>query len=138
MGGQHFELAADHGQRRAQLVRRIGYERALARERVGQAVEHVVERLGQDRHLVARFGGDVDARMQIAGVDARRHAGHPAQRSRDACADEVGREQRDGERDQPGEHERLGDAALRARDRCERLSRADDHAEAAGAREPCA
>ena len=34
---EHLELAADHRQRRAQLVRGVGDERALAGERVGRA-----------------------------------------------------------------------------------------------------
>ena len=78
--GEHFQLAADDGQRRAQLVRGVGDERALAGERVGQAIEHVVEGVGQHAHLVALAAGVVDARVQVAGVDARRHGRHAAQR----------------------------------------------------------
>ena len=36
----------------------------------------------------------LDARVQVAGVHARGHRGHPAQRARDARADQVGGEQR--------------------------------------------
>ena len=50
--GEHLELAADHRQRRAQLVRGVGDEAALAIEGVLSAVEHVIEGLGQHPHLV--------------------------------------------------------------------------------------
>ena len=89
--GEHFQLAADHRQRSAQLVRGVGHERALAGERVGEPVEHVVERVGQHPHLVALPARIVDPRMQIAGVHARRHRGHPAQRARHARADQIAR-----------------------------------------------
>ena len=59
---QHLELAADHRQRRAQLVRGVGDERALTGERLGQPVEHVVEGVGEHRDLVALAAGLVDPR----------------------------------------------------------------------------
>ena len=110
LGGEHFELAADHRQRRAQLVRGVGDERALARERLGEAVEHVVEGVGEHPHLVALRPGVVDARVQVAGVDARGDRRHPPQRPRDARADQIGGEQRAREREQAGEDERARDA----------------------------
>ena len=126
--GEHFELAADHGQRRAQLVRGVGDERALAGERLGQAVEHVVEGVGEHAHLVALPAGVVDARVQVAGVDARGDRGHPAQRARHARADQVGAEQRADEREHAGEDERARDAVLGVRDGRQRLADADRHA----------
>src|SRR5205823_4011481 len=91
-----FNLAADHGKRRAQLVRGIGDERTLAVEGHAEAVEHVIEGLGQHANLAA-VGADVaDAGIQIAGVHARSDGGHSAQRARYACADEPGGQQRAG------------------------------------------
>ena len=136
LGGQHLELAADHRQRRAQLVRGVGDERALARERVGQTVEHVVEGVGQHRDLVALAARVVDARVQVAGVHARGHRGHPAQRARQARADQIRGEQRAGERQEPGEDERARDALLGVRDGRQRLSDADGDAQAADERAP--
>ena len=49
--GQHLELATDHGQRGTQLVRGVGDELTLARERLREPVEHVVERVGEDPDL---------------------------------------------------------------------------------------
>ena len=54
--GEDFELAADRGQRAAQLVRGVGDELALAGEGVVEAVEHVVEGLGEGAQLRRRAG----------------------------------------------------------------------------------
>ena len=72
LGGEHLELPADDRERRAQLVRSVGDERALAGERLGETVEHPVERLGQDPDLVAAVVRDLHPRPQIAGIDAGR------------------------------------------------------------------
>ncbi len=79
----------------------------------------------QHAHLLGLSAGVVDPRVQVAGVDARRDRGHPSQRSRHARADQEGRQQRAGEREDPGEDERARDARLRVRDRAERLADAD-------------
>ena len=89
LGGQHFELAANHGQRRAKLVRGVGEECSLSRERLGETVQHVVEGVGQHLQLVSLGAHVVDAGVQVAGVHARGHGGHPAQRSRHTVADQV-------------------------------------------------
>ena len=88
--GQHLELPADHGQRRAQLVGGVGDERPLARERLREAVEHVVEGVGE--HPASRRGGARGGhpREQVAGVDARGDGGHPAQRRREPRPGDVG------------------------------------------------
>ena len=108
-------------------MRGVGDERALARERVGEAVEHVVEGVGEHPHLLALTARVVDARVQVAGVDARRDRRHPPQRPRDARADQIGGEQRADEREQAREDERARDAVLGLRDRRERLADADRH-----------
>ena len=117
LGGEHLELAADHGQRRAQLVRCVGHERALAGERFGEPVEHVVEGVGEHSHLVAAAAHLVDARVQLARVDLRGDRGHAPQRTRDAGADQIGRQQRAGERQHAGEDESARDAPLSCADR---------------------
>ena len=113
LGGEHLQLAADHGERGAQLVRGVRDERALARERVGEAVEHVVEGVREHPHLLALALDVMDARVQIAGVHLRRHRSHSPQRSREARADQQRSEQRTGEREQAREDERPRNAALR-------------------------
>ena len=102
---EHFELALDHRQRRAQLVRGVGDERALTRERIGETIEHVVEGVGQHPDLAGAAIGLVHAVVQVARVDLRRHRGHPAQRVRQPRADQQRREQRARQSDQPGEDE---------------------------------
>ena len=47
LAAEHLELAPDRGQGRAQLVRGVGDEAALASEGILQPVEHVIEGLGQ-------------------------------------------------------------------------------------------
>ncbi len=66
-------------------MRGVGDERALAGERVGEAVEHVVEGVGQHPHLLALALDVVDARVQVAGVHLRGDRGHPPQRAREAA-----------------------------------------------------
>ena len=132
LGAEHFELAADHRQRGAQLVRGVGDERALAGERGGEPVEHVVEGVGEHPHLVPGAAGLVDPRLELARVDAGGDRRHPPQRPRDARADEVGGEQRGGERERAGEDEGARDAVLGAAHRLQRLADADRHARASG------
>ena len=52
LAGEHLELTAHDRQRRAQLVRSVGDEPALSVEGVLEAVEHAVDRVGEDAHLV--------------------------------------------------------------------------------------
>ena len=73
VGQRHLELGAHHGQGRAQLVRRVRHESPLARERRLEAVEHVVEGLGQLAQLVV-------------GTARVRCAGRASPRSRPAAA----------------------------------------------------
>ncbi len=113
--GEHLELAADHGQRRAQLVGGVGDELALAAERLREPVEHVVERLRRGPATSLPSGpATVHPRLEIAGVDPSGDRGHPPQRRRHPGTGEVGREQRERQRQRAGEHERARDAVLRA------------------------
>ena len=63
-----FEFAAQHGQGRAQLVRRIGHETARVLEGLIQAFDHVVERDGQALQFVAR-PGDRQALAEVLRTD---------------------------------------------------------------------
>ncbi len=76
---EHLHLAADHGQRGAELVRGVGDERALSLEGVGEPVEHVVEGVRQHLHLLALTRLVVHARIQVPAVHARGDGGDPAQ-----------------------------------------------------------
>ena len=109
-------------------MRCVGDERALAGERGGEPVEHVVERVGEHPHLVPGAAGLVDARLELARVDPRGDRSHPPQRSRDARADEVGGQQRGGERERAGKDEGARDAVLGAVHRLQGLADADPHA----------
>ncbi len=132
LGRQHLQLAADHRQRRAQLVRRVRHERPLARERLRQAVEHVVERVRQHPHLLALAAHIVDAGMQVAGVHLCRHRRHPPQRPREARPDQQRRRQRPDERQQPRQDERPRHAPLGVRDARQRLPHPNRHGGSAG------
>ncbi len=112
LGGEHLDLPADHGERGAQLVGRVRDERALPLESLGQAVEHVVEGVREDHHLVALAPVVLHARVEVARVHAGRDLGHPAQRPRYARGDQQRGDQRAAEAEQRSEDERAGDAAL--------------------------
>ena len=112
-------VAADGGERVAQLVRGVGDELAhlgLARlprgERVLDVVEHVVERLPHPADLRGRvgvLGRDADGQRDLAPVERELRdllggRGDPVQRAQAACARPCARRPtapRDGE---PGEH----------------------------------
>ncbi len=96
-----------------------------------EPVEHVVEGVGEHLDLLALAARVVDPRVQVARIDARRDGGHPAQRAREARAEQVGGEQRARERQQAGEDERARDAALGMCDGRERLADADRHGQGA-------
>jgi len=87
IGREHFKLPAYHRQRRAELMRRIGHERALAGKCIRQTIEHAVEGMGQNAHLTAH-AGIADAGMQIARIDPRGDRRKQPQRSRYARADQ--------------------------------------------------
>ncbi len=106
-------------------MRGIGGELALALELGGQAVEHVVERLGENRDL-SPAARNLHPGLEFAGVDPRRDRGHPSQRRRHSRAGQVGRQQGERERQQAREHERPGDAVLGPGDDRQRLAGTDD------------
>jgi hypothetical protein len=122
LGGQDLELAADHGDRSAELVGGVGDEVALALELGREAVEHAVEGIGEHLDLPSADGG-VHARLQLARVDPGGHRGHAAQRSRHPGAGQVGGHQRQRERQGPGQDEGPRDAVLGALDDRQRLAR---------------
>ena len=129
VGGEHLDLAGDHGQRGSQLVRRVGEEVALGGECRLEPVEHVVKALGQDPDLPARVRRRPHPRVQIAVVDPCRDPRHPPQRPRHPNAGEIGGDQRQHDRDRARDQKRLGDTPLSAGDHDQRLAGADPHAQ---------
>ena len=127
---EHLELPADDRQRRAQLVRGVGDELALGGKGIGEAIEHAVEGLREDLHLVLAAAVALHARLEVAPVDARGHGGHAPQRGRHAGAGHVGGEQGQREHEDAGEQEGPGHAALGPSDDRERLADADAHRDA--------
>ena len=104
-------------------MRGIRHERALPGECVVQAVEHVVERLGEKADLVTGAGGPHAVR-DVAGVHLGRGARHAPQRARHSRRDEIAGHGRGQEGEHAGEQERTAHAVLRAHHRRERLAHA--------------
>ena len=124
-----LELRAQHGQRRPQLVARVGDEPPLVLERRLEPSEHVVQGRCEARDLVA--GG---WNRQAAG-HGRSHRGgaapHRLDRAKRRGGEPVSRERREQERERRREQELPQQAAQRL---CARRERAgdDDHAAACG------
>ena len=102
--GQRLHVAADGGQRRAQLVRDAHQEQPLVLLRLPQPVDHVAERPVHDADLVRPRAVELDVVAPAADRAGRDH--QPAQRPRDVPA-QVEREQH---RDDDGDGEGRGDA----------------------------
>ncbi len=118
------------GQRRAQLMRRIGDELALGAERTCEPVGHLVER-GGDLALLAR-ATDRGALVQLARGDAPRRDGQAAQRPCERAGEEPGHRQAEQERDDADPDQRRNVLAHLVLDAVDRLG----HAHRAG-RSPC-
>ena len=118
--GQHFELAADRGQRAAQLVRGVGDELALLREGPVEAVEHVVERLREGAQLGRRRRARLEPGGEVAGVDLRRGGGEATQRRGGPCRQQVAGEERRDQARPADQEEGLLDVGLGVRDRRDR------------------
>ena len=85
--GQHLDVGAQAGDRRAQLVRGVGDELALGGDRALERVEHRVEVLGQLADLVV--GLDLDPAAEVlGGGDVARRLGHVRDRRDDVARDE--------------------------------------------------
>ena len=69
--GQHLELAADHRQRRAQLVRGVGDELALAANASASRSSMWLNASASTRTSPPLPAGGVHPRLEVAGVDAR-------------------------------------------------------------------
>ena len=119
---EHLDLAADRGQRRAQLVRGVGGERLLAREGLLEAVEHVVEGVREDPRLVAAGRGRRCAGRGRRRRRARRSAPSAAAAGRTRLARPKPSEQRERERDRAADREAAEDPVERVVDRRERLA----------------
>ena len=104
LGRQHLELPPDHRDRGPQLVRGIGDELPLSLELAGEAVEHVVEGVGQHAHLPAAIPG-VHPRLEFAGVDPGGDRRHAAQGRRDPSPGQVGGDEGQGQGQGSGQDE---------------------------------
>ena len=124
LAGEDLELAANRGQRRAQLVRGVGDEAALAGKGILEPVEHVVERLRQGADLVAGALGP-DPAVELAGVHLGCDPRHPPQRRRGAGGEQVAGDQRRGQGQGADQEEGAGDLRLGPLDRFQRLPRPD-------------
>ena len=85
-GRGDVDQSAHLGQRRAQLVRRVGHEPALAGERRLQPGEHRVEGVGQFLQLIGRPGQGQPLAQVLLGGGLRRR-GDGGQRPQHAAAD---------------------------------------------------
>ena len=122
---RHLDPALQRGERRAQLVGRIGGEAAHLPEGLVEPREHAVERLGEPVQLV--LGAlPSDALVQVLGGDAAGRRRHLVDRSERLPRDDGaarGR-QADPERDQ--DEQRLQIAAQHALGSAERAADLDD------------
>ena len=123
------DVPAQRGQRRAQLVRRVGEEAALGVARALEAGEHRVQRRREPADLVVRCGLGQPPPCVAGPLDLARRAGEPRERLQRAAHQERDGERADRGGGEPGEHgqrvqraDRLGDVGRR---------RADDHRPAA-------
>ena len=117
---QQLDLGAQHGQRRAQLVRGVRDEVALAREGALEPLEHAVERGGEHADLAA--GADrPGAQREVAGVDRGGDRRHAPQRPRDQRRDQHAGGDGERERERPDQRERPQQARLRVADRRQRV-----------------
>ena len=125
---QQVDVRARGGQRRAQLVRRVGDEAPLRADRLLERREHLVEPGRQASELVV--ADDLDALVQVArrrhGLGRGRQAPDRAQRRR---GDERGERGRDGDADAADQDDPEADPVQRLVGRLERRER--DHRAAA-------
>ena len=80
VAGEVGDVAAQRGQRRAQLVRRVGEEAALGVARALEAASIRVQRRGEPGDLVARSGFGQPAARVAGALDLARGVGEPCQR----------------------------------------------------------
>ena len=80
---EQLDLRAQHRERRAQLVRSVGDEVALAREGPLQPGQHAIERRRQHAHLAAPARRRSGAQRKVARVDGHRDPRHAPQRTGD-------------------------------------------------------
>ena len=106
-GGQgDVQLAAQDGERRAQLVRGVGAELPRRRERPLEASQHVVQHGGEPAELVVRRVGGESPR-QVLGADAPRRLHHGVDRRERPTGEPpaAGRGAQQGQRQQARQHQ---------------------------------
>ena len=118
---EQLDLGAQHRERRAQLVRGVGDEVALALERPLEPLEHVVERRGQDPHLASRARPVRRATERSPALPRRRRAAIRRSGAAITCRERDPDGHREHERERADEHERAPQARLRLVDRRQRI-----------------
>ena len=124
--GRVGEVAAQGGQRRAQLVRGVADEALLGRAGALERVEHGVQRLGQRADLVAHLGIGQAARGVAGALDLARARRQAAQRAQRAAGEDGGERRRPAARRRARRAARTGAcrrACPRSRWWCRRRSR---------------
>ena len=96
VGARLLDPQPQAGERRAQLVRRVGHELGLRPQRAGEPLGHDVERAGERALLAAAL--DRRPRVDVAGGDLIGRRAEPLDRPGDPAREQVGGEQR-GEQD---------------------------------------
>jgi hypothetical protein len=128
---RELELRLQQGERRSQLVARVGDEAALVLDRSVEALEHVVERGREARDLVPA-GRDGQQRRPLGG-DGIRAAPQKLHRPQCACGEGVAAEAGSEERKRQEEDKLMAEVLERVR--AWREGACDDHDRlAAGAR----
>ena len=121
---QQVDVRAGRGQRRAQLVRGVRDETALAADGLLERREHRVEARAEPAELVVP--GDRDALGQVAGRGDVLGRGREApDRLQSGRRDECRERGREGDADAADEEDPEPDPGERVRRRCERIDRDD-------------
>ena len=107
---RELELGLEHGERRPQLVARIGDEAPLALDRSLEPSEHLVQRLAEPRDLVAR-GRQRETPPQLRPRDRRGLGTHRLDGPQRRCGEQVAAE-RDEEQHDRRHDEQLADERI--------------------------
>ena len=115
----HIQPPLQGRERRAQLVRGVGHEAALAGERCLEPRQHVVERGGEPAQLVVR-PAIVQPRAEIAGAHRARELSHAIDRTHRQARQSIAGEARDAERHRHRPQQREIEAVQRLLDGIDR------------------
>ena len=126
---RELELRLEEGERRAQLVARVGDETAFAFERVAESVQHLVQGQAEPADLVVRRG-QREAPLGLGCGDRLRLDAHRVDRTECRGCDSIAEERREDKGDRRDEDEQENEPPHRLVPVVER--RADDEHAVAG------